>query len=136
MRRYNSHSAGSLGWPFPVLNYKCIFQIKYTEAILCVSTRKLLWFEITKMPIAVLKTHKTYSVINYNFQPLRQISYGKWEKSRSVLFVLMIARIPSLFRVSTRSVSTAFSNTGKRSLPEMKYHVHCAEKNWQCWKTG
>jgi len=29
------------------------FQIKYTEAILSNSTRKLLWFEITKMVIAV-----------------------------------------------------------------------------------
>jgi len=29
------------------------FQTKYTEAILSNSTRKLLWFEITKMPIAV-----------------------------------------------------------------------------------
>jgi len=32
--RYNWHSAGSLGWPFPMPNYKYIFQIKYTEAIL------------------------------------------------------------------------------------------------------
>jgi len=30
-----------------------IFQIKYTEAILSISTRKLLWFEITKLLIAV-----------------------------------------------------------------------------------
>jgi len=30
--RYNWHSAGTLGWPFPVLKYKCILQIKYTEA--------------------------------------------------------------------------------------------------------
>ena len=29
------------------------FQIKYTKALLSNSTRKLLWFEITKMPIAV-----------------------------------------------------------------------------------
>jgi len=29
------------------------FQIKYTEAILSKNTRKLLWFEITKMLIAV-----------------------------------------------------------------------------------
>jgi len=29
------------------------FQIKYTEKILSSSTRKLLWFEITKMLIAV-----------------------------------------------------------------------------------
>jgi len=31
--RYNWHSAGFLGWPFPVLKYKYSFQIKYTEAI-------------------------------------------------------------------------------------------------------
>jgi len=28
-------------WPFPMLKYKYIFQIKYTEAILSNSTRKL-----------------------------------------------------------------------------------------------
>jgi len=55
MCRYNWHSAGSLGWPFPMLKYKYISQIKYTEAILSNSTRKLLWFEITKMLIAVKK---------------------------------------------------------------------------------
>ena len=32
-----------------------IFEIKYTETILSNSTRKLLWFEITKMLIAVQK---------------------------------------------------------------------------------
>jgi len=48
-------SAGSLGWPFQLLKYKCIFQIKYTEGILSNSTRKLLCSEITKMLIAVLK---------------------------------------------------------------------------------
>jgi len=36
-----------------MLKYKYIFQIKYTEAILSNSTRKLLWFEISKTPIAV-----------------------------------------------------------------------------------
>jgi len=50
--QYNWHSAGSLGWPFPMLKYKYIFQIKYTEAILSDRTRKLLWFEISKMLIA------------------------------------------------------------------------------------
>ena len=57
------HSAGSLGWPFPVLKYKYIFQIKYTEAILSNSTRKLLWFEITKMLIAVVKNQFIVSFI-------------------------------------------------------------------------
>jgi len=45
--------AGSLGWPFPMLKYKCIFQIKCTLAISSNSTRKLLRFEITTMLIAL-----------------------------------------------------------------------------------
>jgi len=53
VRRYNWHSAGSLGWPFPTLKYKYIFPIKYTETFLSNRTRKLLWFEIVKMLIAV-----------------------------------------------------------------------------------
>jgi len=47
--RYNWHNARSQGWPFPVLKYKYIFQVKYTEAILSNSSRKLLCFEITQM---------------------------------------------------------------------------------------
>jgi len=35
-----------------MLKYKYIFQMKYTEAILSNSVRKLLWFQITKMLIA------------------------------------------------------------------------------------
>ena len=55
-----------MGWSFPVLKYKYIFfQIKYTEAILSNSTRKLLWFDVTKMLIAVKKS--IYCVIYYNF---------------------------------------------------------------------
>ena len=42
----------SLGWPFSVLKYKYIFQVKYTEAILSNNSRKPLRFEITKMLIA------------------------------------------------------------------------------------
>jgi len=42
-----------MGWPFAMLKFEYIFQIKYTEAILSNSTRKLLWFEITKILIAV-----------------------------------------------------------------------------------
>jgi len=64
VRRYNWHSARSLGWPFPVLKYKYIFQIKYTEAILSNSTRKLLWFEISKMLI------KFIVLFIINFGPL------------------------------------------------------------------
>jgi len=43
------------GWLIPMLKYKYIFQIKYTEAILSNGTRKLLLFEISQMVIAVLK---------------------------------------------------------------------------------
>ena len=38
---------------FQCQNINTFFQIKYTEAILSNSIRKLLWFEITKMLIAV-----------------------------------------------------------------------------------
>jgi len=38
-----------------MLKYKYIFQIKYAEAILSNSARKLLWFEITKMLTTVKK---------------------------------------------------------------------------------
>jgi len=68
--RYNWHSAGSLGWPFPMLKYKYIFQIKYTEAILSNITRKLFWFEISKMLIAVAGDKKQdieYSVLKSMF---------------------------------------------------------------------
>jgi len=52
--RYNWHSTGSRGWPFPMLKYKIyICQIKYTEAILSTSTGKLLWSD-AKMLTALL----------------------------------------------------------------------------------
>ena len=53
--RYNWHSAGSLDRLFPMLKYNYIFRIKYTNAVLSNSTRKLLWFEISTMLIAVYK---------------------------------------------------------------------------------
>jgi len=43
--------------PFPTLKYKYISEIKNTEAILSNSTRKLLWFEITKTLIALKKNN-------------------------------------------------------------------------------
>jgi len=48
--RYNWHSAGSLGWPFPMLKY-----IDTEDAVLSNSARRLLQFEITKMLIAVFR---------------------------------------------------------------------------------
>ena len=65
--RYNWHSAVFLGWPFPVIKYKYIFQIKYTEAILSNSTLKLLWFEISKMLIAVFaKIHLSCYLLQFS----------------------------------------------------------------------
>ena len=43
------------------------FTIKYTEEILSNGTRKLLWFEITKMPIAV--SEKKYYIIRLTSVP-------------------------------------------------------------------
>jgi len=60
------HIAGSLGWPIPMLKYKYIFHIKYTEAILSNSTRKLLWFEIGNMLIAVLKINLLCRLLEFS----------------------------------------------------------------------
>jgi len=61
--RYYWHSAGSLSWPFPVLKYEYIFQIKYTEAIFSNSTRKLLRFKIIRTPIAL----KNEFIVSFSF---------------------------------------------------------------------
>jgi len=53
------------GLAIPTLKYKYILEIKYTEAILTNSTRKPLWFEITKMLLAVL--NKKCIVVHYDF---------------------------------------------------------------------
>ena len=42
-----------VGRPYNTLTLPCERVIKYTEAILSNSTRKLLWFEISEMLIAV-----------------------------------------------------------------------------------
>ena len=69
MCRYNWHSAGSVGCPFPVVKYEYILQVSlnYTEPILSNRTRKLLRSEITKMLIA-LYNKLIYCVIYYNFR--------------------------------------------------------------------
>ena len=71
--RYNWRSAGSLGWPFPVLKHKYNFQITYTEAILSNSVVKLLWFEITKMLIVKVKvkfSHTRYRALGPELIPV------------------------------------------------------------------
>jgi len=57
-----------------MLKYKYIFQIKYAEAILSNNTRKLLWFEISKTLIAVLK-NCCVNYMNYNFRQ-NVVPYG------------------------------------------------------------
>ena len=71
---YNRHSSGSLGWPFTLLKYKYVFQIKYTEATLSNSTRKLLGFDITRMPIAVKKINLSRYLLQLSarFRSLRR----------------------------------------------------------------
>jgi len=49
--RYNSHSAGSLGFPLQCSNINTFFEKIHTEAILSNRTRKLLWFAITERRI-------------------------------------------------------------------------------------
>jgi len=72
--RYNWHSAGSIGWPFPVLKYKYIFaQTKCMVAILSNSTQKQLWFAISRILIAVLKNRLIVSfiIISAHFRSYR-----------------------------------------------------------------
>jgi len=53
-----------------MLKYQYIFPIKYTEALLSNSNRKLLWFEITEMLIAVKKNLLChYDNIRHTFVP-------------------------------------------------------------------
>jgi len=65
------------------------FQIKYAEAILSNSARKLLWFEITKMLIAVL-LHSTLFTQQFNIQ-MQSVQYathnslGECSKARNAL---------------------------------------------------
>jgi len=74
--QYNWCSAGSLGWPFPMLKYKYSIHIQYTEAVLSNSNQKRLWFAITKMLIAVLKINLCYFFITCNFIVLFIIIFG------------------------------------------------------------
>jgi len=57
--RFTWHSAGSPGWPFPTLKYKYIVSHKIYGSNFVNSTRKLLWFEISLMLIAVLENKFT-----------------------------------------------------------------------------
>ena len=71
------------GVPFPMMKYKYIFQIKYTEAILSNCTRKLLRFEITRMLIAVKKQiYCLLFMINFR-HPL--VPYSKRQTQTPVL---------------------------------------------------
>jgi len=53
--RYSWHSAGSLGWPFPMLKYEYIFSNGTYESsfIELHSETVMAWLQITRMLIAV-----------------------------------------------------------------------------------
>jgi len=94
-----------------MLKYKCIFQIKYTEAILSNSTRKLLWLEITKILIAVLKY--IYCVICYNFMHTFVLYCTKLAQRRAAkvddrhgLSKMIILRACIIFLLSINSIQT------------------------------
>jgi len=53
--RYNWHSAGSLGWQFPMLKYYYIFQTALKD-----------WFEITKMVIAVQEKNSLCNLLQFS----------------------------------------------------------------------
>jgi len=61
--RYNWYSAGSLGWPFPMLKQKYIFQIKYIEAILSNSTRNCYGLKLPKCRLQFKKNKFIVSFI-------------------------------------------------------------------------
>jgi len=65
------------------MKYKYIFQIKYTGAISSNSTRKLLWFEVTKMLIAVLQNKFIVYIIIFGTLSfsMRQEMMGFWDGS-------------------------------------------------------
>ena len=54
------------------------FRIKYTKAILSNSTRKLLWFKITRMLVAVLK-HKFIVLVRTIFGALSSLLRRGWD---------------------------------------------------------
>ena len=61
MCRYNLHSAGSLGWPFPVLKYEYIFQIKYTKQLYQTALGNCYGLKLAKCLLQ-------HCVTNYNFR--------------------------------------------------------------------
>jgi len=67
--RYNWHSAGFPGWPFPMLKYKYIFEIKYTKTILSFFYQTALGncygLKLAKCGLQLKKL--LYCVIYYNF---------------------------------------------------------------------
>jgi len=55
VRQYNWHALVPWVYHFQSEKYKYIFLKKYAETILSKSTRKVVWFDITKMLIAVFE---------------------------------------------------------------------------------
>jgi len=82
--------------------YKYIFQIKYTEALLSNSTRKLLRFEITKVLLQFKKLF--YCVIYYN---LRHIFAPHSRRVDTVFSCLCDSVCPSVCPLSRRKTARA-----------------------------
>jgi len=68
-----------------MLKYKYISQIKYAEKVLSNSTQKLLWFEITRMLIAVFRKinllcHLLKFSAHFRFLCAMKyvLDYGRW----------------------------------------------------------
>jgi len=67
--RYSRHSAGSLGRPFPMLKYKYISEIKYTEAIFLSDSARKTVTDFLKLPNCRLQfKNNFFRVICYNFR--------------------------------------------------------------------
>ena len=129
--RYSWHSAGSPGWPFPVLKYRYIFrwiirnQFYQTALGSC-----MLWFEISKMLTAVKKINLSCYLLLFSahFRSLyagvggrtegatRQLSGGRWRQNEARQWVQWFV------------LSTCVSVTGKSSLRPVKSRFHLSLK--------
>ena len=91
--RYNWHSAGSLGWPFPTLKYKYIFPNKIYGSIVINSTRKLLWFKISEMLIAV---DTAYCILRTAFSASEVTTLWRYTNTFIIIIIIVVIFIPQV----------------------------------------
>jgi len=107
--------AGLLGWPFPVLKYKYIFQIKYTETVMvwkyemliAINVLFVIFFCTLLFPIAC-------RVLNLNFTLTWHIAQKtcrlwNWDKAVSHMLVLLVIWLADIGSCNT-SVFSNFLN--------------------------